>query len=155
MSENYLDRDCNLTLQQALDKYYAQNPGFYKPNEFEGNFKKVFFAHDAAHIVFGCDTNIAGEARLEVWTAFATNLRFKKYLDDYVAALTPEKEVLEGVLRLYTMKTFIKYVLASFSFIKVFFMAKKVNPKWDYYNYQGHLDRSILDIRQEFNIQVI
>jgi hypothetical protein len=175
MSENYLDlhsatlreRDCNITLRQALDKYYAQNPDFYKPDQFEDSYNKILFAHDACHIVFGCDTNVVGEAKLEVWTLFATNLDFKTYYDDYVSPLLAAgKNALNGdsvanegfkeASRIFlTLPNLIQYVLASFSFVKVFLMTRKVNPKWHYYNYHGHLDRSILDIRKEFNIQIL
>jgi hypothetical protein len=75
MSDNYLDRDCDLTLQQALDKYY-----------------------------------------------------------------TPSNAI--------------QYVLNSFNLIEVYFMARKVKPKWDFYNYHAHLDRSLVDIRKEFSIHV-
>jgi ubiquinone biosynthesis protein Coq4 len=155
MSENYLDQNCDITLRQALDQYYAQNPGFYKPDQFESSFNKVFLAHDACHIIFGCDTSIAGEARLEVWTVCASSLSGKSYFDDYVAAITAEQDVLKEVIGLVSLNTIIKYILAIFTFIKVYFIARRVKPKWDFYNYSDYLDHNICDIRQEFNIQVV
>jgi ubiquinone biosynthesis protein Coq4 len=66
MSENYLDQDCQFTLQQALDRYYAKNPGFYQPHQLDDNSRKVFFAHDVCHILFGCDTSLKGEAKVDL-----------------------------------------------------------------------------------------
>jgi hypothetical protein len=81
MSDNYLDRDCDLTLQQALDKYYAKNPDFYQPNQLDDDSRRVFFAHDVCHIIFGCDTSLVGEAKVEQWTIHSTNFSFKEYVD--------------------------------------------------------------------------
>jgi ubiquinone biosynthesis protein Coq4 len=160
MLENYLDPDCNITLRQALDKYYAQNPGFYKPDQFESSYNNILFAHDVCHIVFGCGTQITEESKLEIWTLLATNLSFKSYYNDYLAPLfTMGKDELKEVgsffFTFFTLSNLIQYILVIPEFVKIFFAAKKVNPKWDYCNYQVHFDRSISDIRQEFRIQVI
>jgi hypothetical protein len=168
MSKSYLAQDCNITLKEALDQYYAQNPGFYKPDEFEGSSNNILLTHDICHIVFGCDTSIAGETKLEVWTLFATNLGFKTYYDDYLSPLlmagkdalsgdSVAKEGFKEAIRIFFKppKSIQQFVSVSFSYIKVFLMTRKVNPKWHYYNYHSHLDRSIAAIRREFNIQVV
>jgi hypothetical protein len=43
MSKNYLDRDCNITISQAISLYYAQNPNFYQPKQLD---------NESAHIRF-------------------------------------------------------------------------------------------------------
>lgn len=159
-SPTFCEQNCNVTLRQALDEYYAQNPDFHNPDQFENGSKNILFPHDVCHIIFGCDTRIAEEFKIEIWTFFATNFSFKIYYDDYLSPLlTMEKNSLKEVsgvfLSFFTLPNLIQYMLAIPGFAKTFFAARKVNPKWDYYNYQVHLDRSVSDVRQEFNIQVV
>lgn len=151
MSDNYLDQDCDLTLQQALDRYYAQNPGFYQPSQLDDESRKVFFAHDVCHIIFGCNTSLVGEAKVEQWTIHSTNFSFQEYVDTVlsteatrqaVAEISPIQVLGQGFLNIYPL-------------IKTYLRAKKVKPKWDFYKYSEYLDRSLVDIRKEFNIHII
>jgi ubiquinone biosynthesis protein Coq4 len=151
MCDNYLDRDCNITLRQALDKYYAQNPGFYQPHQLDDDSRRVFFAHDVCHIIFGCDTSLVGEAKVEQWTIHSTNFSFKEYVDTVlsteatrqaVTEISPAQVLRQGFLNIYPL-------------IKTYLRAKKVKPKWDFYIYSKYLDRHISDIRREFNIQIV
>jgi ubiquinone biosynthesis protein Coq4 len=151
MSDNYLDRDCNITLRQALDKYYAQNLGFYQPNQLDDDSRKVFYAHDVCHIIFGCDTSLVGEAKVEQWTIHSTNFNFKEYIDTVLSTEATRKAVTE----ISPIKVLIQGVLNIFPLIKTYLRARKVKPKWDFYTYSKYLDRRISDIRREFNIQVV
>jgi ubiquinone biosynthesis protein Coq4 len=151
MSDSYLDRDCDLTLQQALDKYYAQNPGFYQPSQLDDDSRKVFFAHDVCHIIFGCDTSLFGEAKIEQWALNSTNLNFREYVDITLSTEATRQAVREVSI----WQIMVQGVLNIFPLTKTFIKAKKVQPKWDFYNYGDHLDRSVLDIRREFNIQIV
>jgi ubiquinone biosynthesis protein Coq4 len=150
MSDNYLDRDCNITLRQALDKYYAQNPDFYQPNQLDDDSRKVFFAHDACHIIFGCDTSLVGEAKVEQWTIHSTNFNFQEYVDTILSTEGTRKAVAEVSL----LQMSIQGIMNIFLLIRTYLAAKKVKSKWDFYTYPDYLDRSISEIRQEFNIQI-
>jgi ubiquinone biosynthesis protein Coq4 len=151
MSDNYLDRDCNITLRQALDKYYAQNPDFYQPNQLDDDSRKVFFAHDACHIIFGCDTSLVGEAKVEQWMLNSTNFSFQEYVDTVLSTEATRQAVAE--VSLFQIST--QGILNILPLIKTHLTAKKVQPKWDFYTYPDYLDRSISDIRTEFNIQIV
>jgi ubiquinone biosynthesis protein Coq4 len=151
MSDNYLDQDCDLTLQQALDRYYAQNPGFYQPSQLDDESRRVFFAHDVCHIIFGCNTSLVGEAKVEQWTIHSTNFSFQEYVDTVlsteatrqaVAEISPIQVLGQGFLNIYPL-------------IKTYLRAKKVKPKWDFYTYSKYLNHRISDIRREFNIQIV
>jgi ubiquinone biosynthesis protein Coq4 len=151
MSDNYLDQNCDITLQQALDKYYAQNPDFYQPNQLDDDSRRVFFAHDVCHIIFGCDTSLVGEAKVEQWTIHSTNFSFKEYVDTVlsteatrqaVTEISPIQVLGQGFLNIYPL-------------IKTYLRARKVKPKWDFYTYSKYLNRSLVDIREQFNIHII
>jgi ubiquinone biosynthesis protein Coq4 len=151
MSDNYLDRDCNITLRQALNKYYLQNPGFYQPNQLDDDSRKVFYAHDVCHIIFGCDTSLAGEAKVEQWMLNSTNFSFQEYVDTVLSTEATRQAVAEVSI----LQMSIQGIVNIFPLIKTYLAAKKVQPKWSFYTYPDYLDRSISDLRQEFNIQIV
>jgi ubiquinone biosynthesis protein Coq4 len=151
MPENYLDRDCHITIQQALDRYYAQNPDFYQPNRLDDDSRKVFFAHDVCHIIFGCDTSLVGEGKVEQWTIHSTNFNFQNYVDTILGTEATRQAVSE----ISVWQVFIQGFLNIYPLIKTYFRARQVKPKWDFYNYSAYLDRSIAEIREEFNIEIV
>jgi ubiquinone biosynthesis protein Coq4 len=151
MSDNYLVQDCDISLKEALDRYYAQNPGFYQPSQLDDDSRKVFFAHDVCHIVFGCDTSLVGEGKVEQWTIHSTNFNFQSYVDTILGTEATRQAVSE----ISVWQLFIQGFFNIFPLIKTYLRARQVQPKWDFYDYDGHLDRPISDIRKEFNIQVV
>jgi ubiquinone biosynthesis protein Coq4 len=155
MSENYLVQDCDISLKEALDRYYDRNPGFYQPSQLDDNSRKVFFAHDVCHIIFGCDTSLVGEAKVEQWTIHSTNFNLKEYIDSMIGT----EAILQAASDIYivqlTVQLILNTILSITTLAKIYLRAKKVKPKWDFYNYCGYLDRSIADIRKEFNIQIV
>jgi ubiquinone biosynthesis protein Coq4 len=151
MSENYLDRDCQITLRQALNRYYAQNPGFYQPNQLDADSKQVFFSHDVCHIVFGCDTSLVGEVKLALWVLNSTNLRSENQLNRALRAEATKK----AHAAVSPVQVIGQAISHSPMLVRAYRMAKKVEPSWDFLDYGNYLDRSVLDIRREFNIQIV
>jgi ubiquinone biosynthesis protein Coq4 len=151
MSENYLVQDCDISLKDALDQYYAQNPGFYQPSQLDDDSRKVFFAHDVCHIIFGCDTSLVGEAKVEQWTIHSTNFNFKEYVDTVLSTEATRQAVSE----ISPFQTLGAFIFNIFPLIKTYLRARKVSPKWGFYNYPNYFDHRISDIRREFNIQIV
>jgi ubiquinone biosynthesis protein Coq4 len=151
MSDNYLVQDSNISLKEALDRYYAQNPGFYQPSQLDDDSRKVFFAHDVCHIIFGCDTSLVGEAKVEQWTIHSTNFNFQEYVDMVLSTEATRQAVSEVSVIQMTVQGIINIP----TLVRTYLRAKKVKPKWDFYNYSIYLDRRIADIRKEFNIKII
>ena len=61
-----------ITLQDALRKHYLLNPQFTVWSQYKSdNAKKLVKAHDISHLVFGCDTSLLGEMRVQLWAKFA------------------------------------------------------------------------------------
>jgi ubiquinone biosynthesis protein Coq4 len=155
MSDNYLVQDCDISLKQALDRYYAQNPDFYQPSQLDDDSRKVFFAHDVCHIIFGCDTSFVGEAKVEQWTIHSTNFNLKEYFDSMIGTEALLQAASDIYILYLTVQLLLNTLLNIPTLAKIYLRAKKVKPKWDCYNYRSYLDRRIIDIRREFNIQVI
>ena len=58
---HYQEQDSAQTLRQALDEYYAAEPDLLTPTSLPDEIKRRLRAHDASHVVFGCDTSARGE----------------------------------------------------------------------------------------------
>lgn len=70
----------DISLTKALDIHYEKNPNFRKWNEYKSELmQKTMKAHDIAHVVFGCDTTLSGEFRVELFSFFGVNLTFEEY----------------------------------------------------------------------------
>lgn len=153
-SDFYTEKINKLTLQEAFELHYKLNPLFtpyYKFETPEG--RSGIKAHDIIHVIFGCDTSFLGEHRVQTWFKYAcvTNLTFMqkvKYLID------------KDSRKLLTPTGLIKFVLTHQSELKetskrVKEQASQMTKKWDYFNEASYLQKTIGEIRKEFNIQIV
>jgi ubiquinone biosynthesis protein Coq4 len=151
MSDNYLDRDCNITIRQAIDIFYAQNPNFYQPKQLDDDSRAVFFASDVCHIIFGCDTSLNGAFKIDTWVLNAIDLSLKEYYELYTSVVS----VRVAMNQISPLQVFFQAILSVFSIVRVYFAGKRVKPKWRFFDYEDYLDLQIMDVRKEFNINVI
>jgi ubiquinone biosynthesis protein Coq4 len=67
----YTQESENLTLKEALDEHYRVNPTFTRYDEFEREKSQILMrAHDMSHVIFGCDTHLLGEMRVQTWVSY-------------------------------------------------------------------------------------
>lgn len=156
------DRDTNtfyihsvneLTLTEALRQHYVLNPQFTVWNVYKSAIaQKLVLAHDISHIVFGCDTSLLGEMRVQLWAKFGVqSFGFKESL--VYASDKEAKVLLKNPVGYWSMLVFfIKHFNEVF---KVRRQAKSMLRKWVYFNEQAHMRMTVRDIRQQFGIQVI
>jgi ubiquinone biosynthesis protein Coq4 len=102
---------------------------------------------DVCHIIFGCDTSLVGEAKVEQWTINSTNFSFQEYVNTTLST--------EATRQVSLLQITVQGILNIFPLIRTYLAAKKVKSKWSFYNYPNYLDRNISEIRQEFNIQIV
>ena len=142
-----------MTLQEGLRKHYLLNPRFTPWDNYKGeNAKKLVKAHDISHLVFGCDTSLLGEMRVQLWAKFAVQkFSFKEsltYARDKEAKVLLKNPV--GYLAMFVF--FVKH----FSEIaRVRRQAKLMPAKWVYFNEDAYMTMSVSDIRRRFGIIVI
>ena len=142
-----------MTLQEGLCKHYLLNPQFTPWGDYKGeNAKKLVRSHDISHLVFGCDTSLLGEMRVQLWVKFAVQkVSFKEsltYARDKEAKVLLKNPV--GYLAMFVF--FVKH----FSEIaRVRRQAQLMPAKWVYFNEDAYMTMPVGAIRQRFGIVVI
>ncbi|BAZ22156.1 hypothetical protein NIES4073_30380 [Kalymmatonema gypsitolerans NIES-4073] len=151
----YTDKNSTQTLRQGLEEYYAANPDFTHPNQMPLDFAKIMLAHDASHVVFGCDTDMYDELKLLPLTFFASDYKFRDYLRDRknpaVDVMYDDLVKRQGLLWLYGS---ILAVLPRFlpELVMMWFKTRGSRKYYPFFDFEPLLDRSVLDIRQEFGL---
>ena len=142
-----------LTLEDGLRKHYLLNPQFTHWNDYKSdNAKKLVKAHDISHLVFGCDTSLLGEMRVQLWAKFAVQkFSFKEtlaYARDKEAKVLLKNPV--GYLAMFTF--FFKHVS---EIVKVRQHSQMMTEKWVYFDEDAYMKLPVGDIRKGFGIVVI
>jgi hypothetical protein len=60
------------TLREGLAEYFAAYPGLASVRDMSPTARAFFEAHDAAHVVFGCDTTLDQEAAVKLASIFGS-----------------------------------------------------------------------------------
>lgn len=139
-----------ITLQQGIDQFHKKNKQYFSKRNHSEKGKEFLRCHDAAHVVFGCDTTLYGEGVVKVWTTFGTTSTFWEVVTGYneVNAFELFKMYSSG----HVLKNIKRFLLAI---PKVISRAKKMSKPWAFSEYEAYLDHPLSEIRREFNIQVL
>ena len=141
-----------MTLQEGLRKHYLLNPRFTPWDDYKGeNAKKLVKAHDISHLVFGCDTSLLGEMRVQLWAKFAVQkFSFKEtlaYARDNEAKVLLKNPV--GYLAMFM------FFFKHFSEIgKVRRQSQMMSAKWVYFDEDAYMKLPVGEIRKGFGIVV-
>ncbi|MEI2580474.1 hypothetical protein [Scytonema sp. PRP1] len=151
----YTDKNSTQTLRQGLEEYYAANPDFTHPNQMPPDFAKIMLAHDASHVVFGCDTDMYDELKLLPLTFLVSDYKFRDWLRDRknpaVDVMYDDLVKRQGLLWLYGS---ILAVLPRFlpELVMMWFKTRGSRKYYPFFDFEPLLDHSVLDIRQEFGL---
>ena len=151
----YTDKNSTQTLRQGLEEYYAVNSEFSHPSTQPPDFAKIMFAHDASHVIYGCDTDMYDELKILPLTFWTSDFKFRDYLRE---RKNPAVDVMyqdlikrHGVLWLYSsILVVIPQVLPEL--ISIWFKTRQRQRYVPFLNFEPLLDRSLLEIRTEFEI---
>jgi ubiquinone biosynthesis protein Coq4 len=142
--------DTTITLQQGLEQFQAKNQKYFSKRNTSAKVEEFLRNHDVAHVVFGCDTSLYGEGVVKIWTTFGTTLSFWKVPGGYYEVNAFH------LFRRYSFRHIMNNILRFLCSIpKTIFRAKRMSKPWPFSNYQSYLDKSISEIRTEFNIQIL
>ena len=142
-----------MTLKDAMRRHYLLNPQFTVWSDYKSEIaRKLVKAHDISHLVFGCDTSLLGEMRVQLWAKFAVQkFNFKESLS---YARDKEAKVL--------LKNPVGYMAMFMFFIKHFSelarvrrQAQLMSAKWVYFNEDAYMTLPVGAIRKRFGIVVI
>jgi hypothetical protein len=153
MNEFYVTGNTNLSLTKALDEHYLRNPQFTRWHEYKTNTaQKLVRAHDIVHIVFGCDTSLLGEMRVQIWTKYATPTLTVRQKIEFLKN-KESRVLLKNPVGYFAMMTFFVDNLKEFKKVKN--NSKFLTKSWIYFDTETYENRTIGEIRNEFGIEII
>lgn len=152
---HYMDRNSIQTLQEGLEEYYTLNPHVTTPSTQPPEFAKILLAHDVSHVIYGCDTGMYDELKilpLSWWTSECTFQRYREMRNIPAVDVMYDEMIKEkGVLWLYGAILKVLPPLIP-ELISIWFKTRKRKKRVPFLEFESLLDRSLLDIRQEFDL---
>jgi hypothetical protein len=151
----YMDKNSTQTLREGLAEYYTLNPHVTPADTQPPEFAKILLAHDAGHVIYGCDTGMYDELKilpLFWWTSECTFQKFREMRKTPAVDVMYEDMIKEkGVLWLY--REILKNLLPLIpELVSIWFKTRDRSKRVPFLEFEPLLDRSLLDIRQEFDL---
>jgi hypothetical protein len=151
----YMDKASTQTLRAGLVEYYAFNPHVTQPADQSSDFAKILAAHDAGHVIYGCDTGMYDELKilpLFWWTSECTFQTYLKMKNSPAVDIMYDDMIREkGTMWLFLSVLKVLPTLIP-DLIPLWFKTRQRHRLLPFLNFAPLLDRSLLDIRQEFDL---
>jgi hypothetical protein len=139
--------DSTRTLEEGLSEYYASRTGLGRG--LSPAASEFFRCHDAAHVVFGCDTSLVNELIVKIWSFFGTTGGLG-LLRSY--RLPESREIYEQLewseIAVVSLRSMILVPL-------VLARCVHMRKRWPWSEFHGYLDVPLVEIRREFRIEVL
>lgn len=152
---SYTNKNSTQTLREGLEEYYAINRDFTHPSKMPPDFAKILFAHDVSHVIFGCDTGMYDELKLLPLSWWASTNSFQDYLhqrkNPAVDVMYDDLVKKHGILWLYSSILIVLPRLLP-ELANIWFKTRGKRQYVPFFDFEPLLDRSLLDIRQEFDL---
>lgn len=146
----YMEQGCPMTLREGLGEYYTQIDDLITEDNASAEVAALFRYHDTTHVLFGCDTSIAGETLADTWSIFGTDVTIRGYLK-YLEI----QETQDVFAALGTWTALGQMVRALPLMPRAIWRASRMKRKWPFRNHEAYLDRPLSEIRDELGIRVI
>lgn len=146
---SYLNPTSESTLREALAELNALEANV-TADVVSSTLAAALTAHDAVHVLFGCDITNHDEVLAHVWMLVGTDAAIK----DLHRITQDDNHVryAEGFAHGRRMLT----VLAALpSILRVVMHARRMTKKWPFAQYDQYLDARLLDLRREFGIHIV
>jgi hypothetical protein len=155
----YVNKHSIQTLKQGLEEYYEINSRITDPRKLPLEFSQILSAHDVTHVILGCDTNMYDEIKLLPLSFWTSDFKFSDYLNARKnPKIRPAIDIMyddlikqHGVLWLYSSILFVLPRLLP-EIIYIWFKTRGTRKCYPFFDYESLLNRSLLEIRQEFNL---
>jgi hypothetical protein len=151
----YLDKHSTQTLREALAEYYALNPHLTPPDRQPLEFGRILAAHDVGHAIYGCDTGIYDELKLLPlfwWTSECTFGTYLKMKDSPAVDVMYDDLIRDkGTVWLFSSIAKVLPLLIP-KLIPIWFKNRHRQQRLPFLEFEPLLDRSLLDIRQEYDL---
>ena len=146
----YVNRDSSQKLREAIAEYYECNPELLDPASLPDEVSLLFRQHDTGHVVFGCDTSLRGETLIDTWTIFGSTAGLRGYLQYLKHPQVNQIFSEVGYLRIT-----LEFLRCLPDVARVIRGSRRLASKWPWARYEAYLDRPLVEIRSEFNIEVL
>ena len=140
----------DLTLAQAIKLHYELNPQFTPWDRINNPvLQKMIKFHDHSHVIYGCDTKLLGEVRVQFWNNFGSKV--PKNPKDFISAITDKDS-----RKLLTPDGLISSFVTNLpEILRVRKQAKLMSKKWVFFDEERYINTTIGAIRQEYNIVIL
>jgi ubiquinone biosynthesis protein Coq4 len=146
----YASQESGQTLRDGIAEYRACNPGLLDPGSMAAEAAALFEQHDAAHVVFGCDTTLRGETLVDTWTIFGSTIGLRGYLAYLRLPQVNQVFAEAGRLRIAA-----ELVRCAPDVLRVVARSRRMARPWPWREWERHLDRSLRELREELGIRVV
>ena len=155
----YTNRNSTQTLQQGLEEYYQLNPDITDPRKLPPEFARVLLAHDVSHVILGCDTKMYDEIKLLPLSFWTSDFKFADYIrtnqdpkiKPAIAIMYRDLIKQHGRLWLYSSILFVLPRLMP-ELVYIWWKTRTSRKYYLFLNYEPLLGRSLLEIRQEYDL---
>ena len=146
---NYQLPDSPLTLAEGLSEYHASREALVRGRGISPAASEFFRCHDAAHVVFGCDTTLLNEMIVKVWSFFGTTgglglLRHYR--------LPESQEIYETLAWSDIASVGLR---STVLFPLVLVRARRMRKRWPWSEFDRYLAVPLAEIRREFGIELV
>jgi hypothetical protein len=145
----YRQPDSRLTLGEGLSEYYASRPDLVRGRGMSPAAREFFRCHDAAHVVFGCDTTLANEAIVKAWSLLGTTAG----LSLLRAYRLPESREIYAQLRWSDIIGATFRSLAALPLVA--WRCSRMRRRWPWSEFEPYLGVPLAEIRRQFGIAIV
>lgn len=147
---SYLKPDCTLTLREGITQLREEDAkGRDVAPQFALEVERSMTAHDAVHVIFGCDTSDRGEAVAHAWMMLGTTVKhsdLQQVMDgrDHAAIV---REIGGGRRLVALLKAIPAIGVAALR-------ARRLSKRWSWTDYDRYLDVPLTTIRAEYGVRL-
>lgn len=136
------------TLAEAIEEYFAANPGLAQGRHMSPEAREFFRCHDAADVVFGCDTTLDDEAVVKIASILGTTVGL---------AVLKRYRLHESTLIYRQLRVSAVLLSVAHSVVIVPRTALRCltqRARWPWADHQQYLQTPLRDLRLAFGIKV-
>ncbi len=137
------------TLREGLEEFYTVR-GLLPPRTLSAESEAGLRAHDAAHVVFGCDTSARGEIALSRWALFGAT----DWIPIYARGLAM-RETRWLFVEFFKKLRPRSLLLGALDGFRAVYRSLRMASRWPSFEYERYLDRPLGKLRRQFRIRVL
>lgn len=146
----YQRQDSTQTLREGIAEYYRSDPRLLAPRDLPDQVRRSLLAHDAAHVVFGCDTSARGEIALSRWALFGAT----DWIPIYARGLATRETRWLFVEFLKKLRPR-SLLLGALDGFRALYRSLRMTDRWPSLGYERYLDQPLGGLRRLFGIRVL